>query len=212
MLSRDEELLRLQDSIGEHVDEGIFVIDENSRDQASSDSSFTSSSSLRQYSPSPSCTFTSGSGTSSHGDLVPLVSPSNSNIKVQVAPRFIPEPMQAGGLPDSPPNLQSMILRQGSSSSPPLPLSQSTLSSTPSRVITPSKQGHITGTSSGKPNAWGKPLPGTGLSASRPAQNFRTHWEARAERIRQVEDPELQFALEVSLAEAQSREKVEGAT
>jgi hypothetical protein len=205
MLSRDEELVRLQDTIGEHVDEGIFVIDENSRDQASSDSSFMSSSSLRQYSPPPSCNFTSGSGTSSHGDLVPLVSPSNSNIKVQVSPRFIPEPMQAGGLPDSPPDLQSMILRQGPSPSPPLPFSQSTLSSTPSRVITgitPPKQGHTTGTSSGKPNAWSKPLPGTGLSASPPAQISRTDWEAEAERIRQVEDPELRFALEVSLAEA----------
>jgi hypothetical protein len=216
MLSRDEELLRLQDSIGEHVDEGIFVIDENSRDQASSDSSFTSSSSLRQYSPPPSCTFTSGSGTSSHGDLASLVSPSNSNIKVQVSPRFIPEPMQAGGLPDSPHILQSMILRQGPSSLPPLTFSQSTLSSTPSRVITPPKQGHTTETSSGKPNAWSKPLPGTGLPASRPAQVFRTHWEAEAERIRQVEDLELRFALEASLAEARSREneneKFEGAT
>jgi len=212
MLSRDEELLKLQDSTGEHVDEGVFEIDENSGDQASSDQSFPSSSPLMQYSPPLLRALTSGSGSSSNGDLVPLVSPSNSNIKVQVSPRFIPEPMQAGGLPDSPPDLQSMVLRQGPSSSPPLPFSQSTLSSTPSRVTTPPKQGHTTGTSSGKPNAWSKPLPGTGLSASRPAQFSRTHWEAEAERIRQVEDPELRFALEVSLAEAQSREKVEGAT
>jgi len=218
MLSRDEELLRLQGSIGEHVDEGIFDIDENSRGQASSDQSSLSSSSLRQYSPPPLCTLTSGSGTSSHGDLVPLVSPSNSNIKVQVSPRFIPEPMQAGGLPDSPPDLQSMILRQDLSSSPPLPFSQSTLDSTPSRIITPPKQDHTTGTTSGKPNAWSKPLPGTGLSA-RPAQiirpllsSSRTHWEAEAERIRQVEDPELRFALEVSLVEAQSRREKDGTT
>lgn len=216
MLSRDEELLRLQDSTGEHVDEGIFDIDENSRDQASSDQSFPVSSSLLQYSLPPIRTLISGSGTSSHGDIVPLVAPSNSNIKVQVSPRFIPEPMQAGGLPDSPPDSQSMILREGLSSSPPLPFSQSTLNSTPSRAITPPKQSYASamGTSFGKPNAWSKPLPGTGLSASPPAQirrplppSSRTHWEAEAERIRQVEDPELRFALEMSLAEARSRER-----
>lgn len=213
MLSRDEELLRLQDSTGEHVDEGIFEIDENSEDQASSDQSFPSSSPLMQYSPPLLRALTSGSGSSSHRDLVPLVSP-NSNIKVQVSPRFIPEPMQAGGLPDSPPDSQSMILRKGPSSSPCLPFFQSTLSSVPSRVITPPKQGYATGMSSGQPNAWSKPLPGTGSSASPPTQirqslpsSSRTHWEAEAERIRQVEDPELRFALEMSLAEAQSRER-----
>ena len=70
--------------------------------------------------------------------------------------------------------------------------------------------------SSGKPNAWSKPLPGTGLSvsASPPAQTGeplpsarQTHWEADAERIRQIEDLELRFALEMSLAEARSRER-----
>ena len=38
------------------------------------------------------------------------------------------------------------------------------------------------------------------------------HWEAEAERIRQVEDPELRLALEVSLTKAQSRERDAGAT
>jgi hypothetical protein len=217
MLSRDEELLRLQDSTGEHLNDGIFDIDENSRNQASSHQPSPPSLPLLQYSPPPLRTLISGSGTTSHGELVPSVSPSKSNVKVQVSPRFIPEPMQAGGLPDSAPDSQSMIVRKTAPSSPPLPFSPSTLGSTP-RVVTPPKQGHGVGTS-GKPNAWSKPLPGTGSSASPPTQIRRplppsslTHWEVEAERIRQVEDPELRLALEVSLAEAQSRERDAGAT
>jgi hypothetical protein len=198
MLSRDEELLRLRSGTSEHADEGIFDTDESSRRQSRSDQSSSSSSSPRQYSP-PLRPSTSEPYTSSHGHLIPLASPSSSNIKVQVSPRFNPEPKQAGGLPGSPPDSQS--------------ISSSTLESTSPLVITPPKQAFTMGTSSGKPNAWSKPLPGTGLSTLPSAQTGqplpsppRTHWEVEAERIRQVEDPELRFALEVSLAEAQSRE------
>jgi len=210
MLSRDEELLRLQSGTSERADEGIFDTDESSRGQSRSDQSSLSSSSPRQYSP-PLRPSTSEPYTSSHGHLVPLASPSSSNIKVQVSPRFNPEPKQAGGLPGSPPDSQSMPSQRGPSSSPPRPFSPSTLESTSPLVITPPKQVFTMGTSSGKPNAWSKPLPGTGMSVLPSAQTKqplpsspRTHWEVEAERIRQVEDPELRFALEVSLAEAQS--------
>jgi len=169
MLSRDEELLRCQSSIGEHVDEGIFDTDESSRDQP----------------------------TSLHGHVVPMASPSNSNIKVQVSPRFKPEPKEAGGLVNGPLDPQSTL------PSPPPPFSQSILEQTSPRVITPSKQVCAVDSSYERPNAWSKPLPGTGLSALPPAQTgqplpsaLQTHWE----------DLELRFALEMSLAEARSRE------
>jgi hypothetical protein len=207
MLSRDEELLRRQSGTGEHVGEGIFDIDESSKGQPFAElSSVSSSSSLRQHSPL-SRTSTSGSSTSSHEHAVPIVSPSNSNIKVQVSPRFKPEPKEAGGLSDP----QSTLPQGGPSPSPSPPFDESTLQQTPPSVVTPSKQVCTVGTSSGRPNAWSKPLPGTGLSALRQAQSrqpvpfsHQTHWEAEAERIRRVEDPELRFALETSLAEAQS--------
>jgi hypothetical protein len=184
MLSRDEELLRYQSGIGEHVDEGIFDTDESSRGQ-----------------------LTSGSYTSSHGHAVPMASPSNSNIKVQVSPRFKPEPKEAGGLVKGPPDPQSTL------PSPPPPFSQSIIEQTSPRVITPSNQ-VCAMDSYERPNAWNKPLPGTGLSALPPAQTGQplpyarqTNWEAEAERVRGVGDLELRFALEMSLAEARSPEK-----
>jgi hypothetical protein len=184
MLSRDEELRRCQSGIGEHVNEGIFDTDESSRDQA-----------------------TSGPYKSSHGHAVPMASPSNSNIKVQVSPRFKPEPKEAGGLVSGPPDLQSTL------PSPPPPFSQSILKQASPRVIGHSKHCAMDA-SSERPNAWSKPLPGTGLSVSPPAQTGQllpsarqAHWEAEAERVRRIGDLELRFALEMSLAEARSRER-----
>jgi hypothetical protein len=197
MLSRDEELLRLQSGIGEHVDEGIFDADESSRGQP-----------------------TSVSYTSSHRHVVPMASPSNSNIKVQVSPRFKPEPKEAGGLVSGPADLQPTPpqAQGGPSPSPPPPFSPSILEQTSLRVITPSTQVCAMDSSPGRPNAWSKPLRGTGLSALPPAQTGQplpsarqTHWEAEAERIRRVEDLELRFAIEMSLAEA-GREKDAGGT
>jgi hypothetical protein len=217
MLSRDEELLRRQSGTGEHVDEGIFEMDEISRSQPEAELSSVSSSSLWEYSP-PLRTSSFGSCTSSHGHIIPMASHSNSNIKVQVSPRFKPEAKEAGGLLGDPPEPQSKLPQGGLSASPSRPISQSTHRQTSPRVIT-SKEVCTMGTPSGKPNAWSKPLPSTGSSASPPAHasqllpsSHRTHWEAKAERIRRVEDPELRFALEMSLAEAQSRERDAGGT
>lgn len=212
MLSRDEELQKLQKSNNEHVhEEGIFDADESSNSQSGSDQSTLSSSSVRQYSPPPLRSSTSGSSTSSYGRIVPLVSPSSSNIKVQVSPRFYPEPMEAGGLFDSPSEPQS-IPHGNPSSFPSSSCSQSTHGSI--TLATPLKQNSAgTGSPLGKPNAWIRPLPGTGLvSPSVPTGNplqfsVRRDWEVEAERYREVEDMELRFALELSLAEAQSCER-----
>ena len=204
MLSRDEELQRLRNSSSEHVgEEGIFDVDESSNSQSGSDQS-TSSCSVRQYSPPPIRPSTSGSSTGSHGNLVPLASPSSSNIKVQVSPRFHPEPKEAGGLSGSPSDSQS-VAQETPSSFPSSSYSQSALGPT-NPLATPSKQGFAgIGVSFGKPNAWHKPLPGTGLAVS-PPFSPRSDWEVEAESIREVEDLELRLALELSLAEARSRE------
>ena len=218
MLSRDEELQRLQNSTSGHVpEEGIFDTDDNSNSQSGSDqSTLSSSSSIRQYSPPPLRPSTSGSSTSSHGNIVPLASPSSSNIKVQVSPRFHPEPKEAGGLSGD--HCDSQSVPRGDSSSVPSSC-QSTVGPMPP-LATPLKQGSAgIGTSFGRPNAWNKPLPGTGLAASPPAPTgqplpvpLRRDWGVEAERIRQVEDLELRFALELSLAEARSRERNVGGT
>jgi WD40 repeat protein len=219
MLSRDEELQKLQESNNEHVhEEGIFDADESSNSQSGSDQSTLSSYSVRQYSPPPLRSSTSGSSSSSSGRLVPLLSPSSSNIKVQVSPRFYPEPMEAGGLFDNPSEPQS--IPQGNPSSFPSSSHSQTTHGPIALLATPSRQSFAgTGLPSGKPNAWNKPLPGTGLAASpsvptgKPLQfSLRGDWGVEAERSREVEDMELRFALELSLAEAQSRERNDGGT
>ena len=195
MLSRDEELQRVQRS-SEHVDVDEPEADENLGRQSGSEPSFhASSSSSSRYSPPPlSHRSTSGTGSNSRELLASLVPPT-SDVKVQVLPRSHPEPKKAGGLPGSLPDEQSP---RCVSSSP------SKTGPTPSRANTswPKTQ-----------NAWRKPLPVAGSSASPTGPSTQmtqskpgTHWEAEAERISKVEDLELRFALELSLAEAQSRE------
>lgn len=206
MLSRDEELQKLQGNNNEHVhEEGIFDADESSNSQSGSDQSTLSS--VRQYYPPPLCSSTSGSSTSSYGRLVPLVSPSRSNVKVQVSPRFYPEPMEAGGLFGSPSESQS-ILKGRPSPFPSSSYSQSKHG--PITLLATSSKQSFAGTESpsGIPNAWNKPLPGTGLavspsvSAGQPLPcSLRKDLEVEAERNREVEDMELRFALELSLAE-----------
>jgi hypothetical protein len=217
MLSRDEELQKLQKNNDEHVhEEGIFDADESSNSQSGSDQSTLSSYSVPQYSPPPLRPSASGSSSSSYGRVVPLVSPSSSNVKVQVSPRFYPEPMEAGGIfgsPTSPSEPQS--IPQGNPSSFPSSSYSQLIHGPVNLLATPSKQSFAgTGSPSGKPNAWNKPLPGTGLAASpsistgNPLQvSLRKEWEVEAE-----EDMELRFALELSLAEAQSRERNDGGT
>lgn len=223
MLSRDEELQKLQKSNDEHVhEEGIFDADESSNSQSGSDQSTVSSYSVRQYSPPPLRSSTSGSSSSSYGRVVPLVSPSSSNVKVQVSPRFYPEPMEAGGLFGSPtsPSKPQPIPQGNPSSFPPSSYSQSIHGPITLLADGSSKQSFAgTGSPSGKPNAWNKPLPGTGLTASpsvptgKPLEfSLRRDWEVEAERSREVEDMELRLALELSLVEAQSRERNDGGT
>ncbi|KAI9509900.1 hypothetical protein F5148DRAFT_977577 [Russula earlei] len=182
MLSRDEELARLGSGGGEHVrQEGVFDAEESSRSQSESSPSSPSSSSIRQYSPPPLRHSTSVSSTGSRGHRIPLLaSPTSSNVKVQVSPRFYSEPRVAGGLLGSPPDSATMSSQESRS----LPSRSSALGP----ITAPSKQRE-------KRSAWSKPLPGVGLSP-------RTNWKVEAN-----EDLELRFALEQSLAEAQSCEK-----
>lgn len=211
MLSRDEELQRLQGCTNGHVlEEGMFDNDESSRSGSGSDHSSLSSSSVRHYSPPSLHSSLSGSSTSSHGHIS-IASPSSSNIKVQVSPRFHPEPKEAGGLLGSPSNSQAVPPQECSPSAPSRSHSKSTPGPNTPLAVTPTPKQVRTGISmsSGKPNAWSKPLPGTGLSASPPVPSRHPlpDWGAEVERIREVEDVELRFALELSLAEAQSRER-----
>jgi hypothetical protein len=149
---------------------------------------------------------------------VPLVSPSSSNIKVQVSPRFHPEPKEAGRLSGSPYDSQSVL--QGTSSSFPSSSNSQSAPGSITLLATPPKQGSAgIGTSSGKPNAWNRPLPGTGLAASPPVSAGQPlpfplgkDLEVEVERIKEVEDLELRLALELSLAEARSRERNAGGT
>jgi hypothetical protein len=200
MLSRDEELQRVQRS-SEHVDEQ--EADENSGRQSGSEPSFPgSSSSSERYSPPLlSRRSTSGTGSSSR-ELLASLAPPTSNVKVQVSPHFHPEPKKAGGLPDSPKDEQSPRSVLSSQSKPGPTPSRATFSMVASTTSSPTKQ-----------NAWRKPLPGAGSSTSPSGPSTLvtqskpgSHWEAEAERISRVEDLELRFALELSLAEAQSRE------
>jgi len=186
MLSRDEELQRMQRR-AEHVEEeGVFEADEGSGRQSGSDpSSPLSWSPTDRHSPPLSRRSTSGTGSSSCRQLVPLASPLMSNVKVQVSPRFHPEPKKAGGLPDSP-------TKSGS------PGSTSSHHSSQSTKLGPTSS-RASSSKTGSSNAWSNPL----LGGSGPPG---TNWEAETERISQVEDVELRFALQLSLAEAQSRE------
>ncbi|KAH9176116.1 hypothetical protein EDB89DRAFT_1846757 [Lactarius sanguifluus] len=201
MLSRDEELQRVQRRT-EHVEEQeIFEPDESSGRQSGSDSSFPLSSSPLDRHPPP-----LPPSSSPHRLLMPLAPPPTSNVKVQVTPRFHPEPKKAGGLPGSPSDSRSprSVWSSQSHSRPTLgPTSSRATSSKQTSTSTPTKQ-----------NAWRKPLPGTGSSASRTGPSSLvtpstpgSNWKGEAERIGRVEDLELRFALELSLAEAQSRER-----
>jgi hypothetical protein len=200
MLSRDEEIQRAQRPT-EHVDEqDVIEADESSGRQSGSDPSFPLTSvSLERYPPPPlSRHSTSGTGS---GLLVP---PPTSNVKVQVSPRFHPEPTRAGGLLGSPSDSQS----PGSVS-----FSRSKPGPTSSRATSSKQASTRVRTTPAKQNAWRNPLPGTGSSASpglATPSTRGTNWEAEAERIGSVEDVELRFALELSLAEAQSRECNDG--
>jgi WD40 repeat protein len=206
MLSRDEELQRLQNRARDVDEEGVFdYSDESSSRQVGSDpSSPLSSSPTDYYSPPPPLRpSTSGSSSSSHGRFVPLASPSTSNAKLQVLPRFHPEPMEAGGLVGSLSDSRS-VLPQGSSSSPcspPRSYSQPLLGQAPVRSTRSNETQIRYGASFGKPNAWNKPLPGTGSTASTPTLIRLPPSGTNRER---VEDLELELALELSLAEAQN--------
>lgn len=186
MLSRDEELQRAQRHTGNVDGQEDIEADESAGRQSGSDPS-----SMDRYSPPP----------LSHRTTSGLLVPSTSNAKVQVSPRIHPEPKQAGGLPGS--ASESSSRPRYSSLSKPGPTSSRATSS--KQTSTGARTSSLT-----KQNAWRNPLPGTESPASPTSlvtpSTPKNNWDAEAERIGSVEDLELRFALELSLAEAQSRE------
>ncbi|KAI0270695.1 hypothetical protein BC834DRAFT_862759 [Gloeopeniophorella convolvens] len=228
MLSRDEELKRRQLAGESSHEEGVFDIDESieghsDAHRSSPPSSPSLSPSHGHYSPRHSPRYSPPSPpvrqsaslitTAKQGQEYAKVSPSKSNAKVQVSPRFFPEPKEAGGLSGSPQNMKSGSGKGKVTSSPRsssyLKTVQTPASATPPKVTKTSSSGDL--------GAWNKPLPTAAPFMSPSASSARrsppltsssrTDWGSEAERIRQAEDLELRFALELSLAEAQSREE-----
>ena len=205
MLSRDEELQRVQRRTENVEEQEVIEANENSGRQSGSEPFPLTSSSSDRYSPPPlSRRSSSGTGSNSCRVLVP-VAPPTSNVKVQVSPRSHPEPKKRG-LPDSPEDWPS-----------PRSLPHSKFKPGPTSFrATSSKQASTRDYTSSpiKQNAWRNPLPVTRSSASPTGHSILvtqstpgTHREAaKTDRISRVEDLELRFALELSLAEAQSRE------
>lgn len=109
---------------------------------------------------------TPSSISSSYGRKLPLVVPSLSNSKIQISPRFQPEPMEAGGLSPTPLTLDGSL---ASSALPvPVPRTQdfppvSTSGSVSSSgILTPTRKSSASASSSaggvGGRNAWSSPL------------------------------------------------------
>ncbi|TFY66774.1 hypothetical protein EVG20_g4314 [Dentipellis fragilis] len=228
MLSRDEEARRRHDT----DEDDIFEVDLDEREPNIS-SPKSSPHSAASLSPVllPSAV---------HGRTYPRASPSSSNNKVQVSPRFLPEAMEAGGLSASPLNLDSSLVAARLGPTPvgvdEFPSVQEahdgTSSSVASGHVTPTWRSSTSVGSAGSASAWNTPihsLPSSspisrslsGLSTAlqdlrplsqatpntqpRQGQN-NDQWDSEAAAIREIEDEELRFALELSLAEARSRE------
>ncbi|KZT25076.1 hypothetical protein NEOLEDRAFT_1066254 [Neolentinus lepideus HHB14362 ss-1] len=240
MLSRDEEERRLLSSASQSPlqlpvveDEGVFQGDFDDLAPGPSSSRVeVPVAPVRRapYSPSPPSSYVNVNGRS-----LPRTSPSPSNHKIQVSPRFRPEPMEAG------PSITPLNIEGGSVSLPVrIPAISDaghfpSISPSPSSTGTsvPSVSGSISRTTSlGSPdsrrNAWATPLsrsvsssdavpsPGSSPRVARvqsSGQSLLSADLARHGNIRrnspveydEDEDEELRLAIELSLAEARSR-------
>lgn len=219
MLSREEEEARQRRTI---VDEGVFEGDFD-------DLPGTPTTSWSRSTPSTPLSPRSSSSHHSNGRQHLRISPPISNDKVQVSPRFVPEPMEAGAsisplrsLTIGPSTqLSPMTIRSTSSSSlAHFPTISTSLSSTSS-----SKRG--TSASPKQPRSvWSTPLkslspfPGPSSPRSRVVTPVMARSNisllsadiARHSKASQLEAPDsqemdddLRFAIELSLAEARSR-------
>ncbi|KAI0060157.1 hypothetical protein BV25DRAFT_987335 [Artomyces pyxidatus] len=234
MLSRDEEGRNHEGQssdtpFGRPEEEGVFDVDVDEGNTSSSSRTYASLSPSPPSLSPPSRPSTSPpvSVAGSYPRSWASVSPPTSHIKVQVSPRFYPEPIQAGGLSTSPLNLDAVrpvaIERDG----PQFPPIVSSGSVTPLWKASSSQSSG--GGSPGSRNAWKAPLrtpPSTsppalrssGASSRATIPQYRSEttsdshragadWEREAVQISEVEDEDLRFALELSLAEAKSREE-----
>ncbi|THH18239.1 hypothetical protein EW146_g2713 [Bondarzewia mesenterica] len=247
MLSREEEERRrrleaLISTEDRQEEEGIFDVDIGDATGSLSDYGRSSlpiaSSSHRPVSSSPlstSSTRPSPSPSQARSHTWALASPSRSNDKVQVSPRFHPEPTEAGELSLSPLTLDTSssnaiqtVDLHGDEQFPPMSSSSSSSSTIfLSALTTPTRRstsfGSSTKASPSTHSAWSTSLhltpsssPPIPRSTSTPSALQYTkdssstaraspEWDEEVEAIAQIEDEELRFALELSLAEARSR-------
>ncbi|KAI0313061.1 hypothetical protein OF83DRAFT_1086591 [Amylostereum chailletii] len=229
MLSREEEA-REEEARRASQEEGVFEVDMDESGGYSSGSGPRRSSAASSPLVSPSLRPTASSSSSK-----PIGSPSRSNAKIQVSPRFHPEPMEAGGLPASPLSLDvapiamqqvadaqeefPQITPPESSSprrsTPPTnawlkPLTTPPSSSPPTRQGAPPRASPSSSTARGDPSSHtthrGSPPPKPRKTPPPGRKSPDIDWEAEIARISMVEDRELKFALELSLAEARSQQ------
>ncbi|KAJ8489426.1 hypothetical protein ONZ51_g2937 [Trametes cubensis] len=132
MLSRDEEEARWRhaaESSAFREDEGVFMadFDDIPTPMATPSGMFgsESSSAISSRTSSFSGTSSSGAGTSvfQGGRVLPRAMPSTSNHKIQVSPRFRPEPIEAGPSVSSAPNRSAGASASSSVGVPPPPVS-----------------------------------------------------------------------------------------
>ncbi|KAI0363927.1 hypothetical protein BV20DRAFT_975037 [Pilatotrama ljubarskyi] len=245
MLSRDEEEARWRHAVESSAyreDEGVFMADFDDvptpmvtpSTMLGSESSSAVSSRTPSFSghSSPS----SGAGTSifQGGRAFPHPMPSTSNHKVQVSPRFRPEPMEAGSSVSPPPS-GSISASSGGGGVPP-PVSDNehfpAVSRTPSsasgsasaRTSVPSTpassvRNSVAGSPHSVRSAWSTPLrslhsseaPSPSQSPARSLPRAAAVSSSTAGRsdgalaLVDEDDEDLRFAIELSLAEARSR-------
>lgn len=252
MLSREEAYRHATDQAEE--EEGVFELDDGISSTPSSGDAVSRSRASSFLASSPPF-----GATTSRLPLTPpfrpIAEPSTSNHKVQVSPRFLPEPSEAGGLPGSlelpapievqrpppaedafpdmtpsshgsstaalrgavtPPRASVWNPRPSTSASPrgawtnPLrtpPSGSSPVSRLASVAGSPPATRRASAASSSGAN---QPLvarspPFRNMAASESAREQEEKWAQEAAAIATIEDEELRFALELSLAEARSQ-------
>ncbi|KAI0045180.1 hypothetical protein FA95DRAFT_1495865 [Auriscalpium vulgare] len=211
MLSRDEQAKRRA------AEESVFAAGFD--DEGASSRHMTAPASPTLHALTSSFPSIANSYTRSH---LPIL-PSPSNVKVQVSPRFYPEAMEAGDLPSSPLDLSPPIMS-------PEPAVAAASSSFTTRRVASGVYGRASSMSRApapSKSAWNSPIrvkqpspppPTSGQGyrqrapTSRPPPVTASDTRAREQgsgEMGSVEDDDLRFALELSLAEARSKQDEE---
>ncbi|VDC02270.1 unnamed protein product [Peniophora sp. CBMAI 1063] len=250
MLSREEAFAR---DAGQG-EEGVFELDDGASSTPSSGSTGSRSRTSSFLSPSPPFRATANRLPSTPPHR-PIAEPSSLNHKVQVSPRFMPEPSEAGGLPGSlelpapiemrrappsedafpdmtpsshgsttpalrgavtPPRASVWNPRPSASASPrgawmtPLRTPPSTsppvsrLASVAGSSLVTRLPSAASSSSAAQPSVARSP-PFRNMAMSESAREQEEKWAQEAAAIATIEDEELRYALELSLAEARSQ-------